>query len=357
MTPELSATRTGAVLILAPDLLSAAHLPDRLLGRDVQRAAVGKCLAAAVRGGGLHAWLVGPPGSGKRTVARHAAAAHGREGARVVVIDAAHAATTHQVLDAILTKLGQVPRACDLPAKIRSLTDPQRPAVIVLLEGIEAMAAPERARCASILLALPKTSLVFVSDRLGPAQALPPFVFARLCARLIRFQPYTQAELERILARRAAEALRPDAIQPAAVTAIARAATGDVGLGIELIHRAALWAEQVGAGVLDAAFVGEFLRDHGIPSRGTTLRGLPADAAWAYEFLETARHATSPEVHVALAAHCKAEGRRPPTRRSVQRYLRRLADRGLVHAGQPPSATESVQFQVAAGAPGLEAAP
>jgi len=155
-------------------LLSTDAIPDRLIGRHEQAEQLGVCLAPMLNGlAPMNAWLHGPPGGGKTSLARTIANQSCPNGASRlnVYVNCWQRRTLHSVLQAVIKELRILgAEAHDASIKLNRIhqTLRDRP-MVVILDEIDRPMPSQREEIIRGLLGLPEGGVV-VSSSCGVVQ-------------------------------------------------------------------------------------------------------------------------------------------------------------------------------------------
>ena len=201
-------------IIVDSAAISTDAVPDRLVGREEQADRLWACLAPMPAGQApLNAWLCGPPGSGKSSLARMSVdqACSSRASSVGVYVNCWQHRTLYSVLQAMTNQLRVLGAdAQDTDVKLNRIrqTLRGRPAVIILDEVDRPLPA-QRNDILYGLLGLPNVGLLCAASSTNALATLDKRVRSRLSPVVVELARYFANELEAVLIDRAERALAP----------------------------------------------------------------------------------------------------------------------------------------------------
>ena len=180
------------------------------------------------------------------------------------------------------------------------------------------------------LYSIPHITMVLIANR---EEELFAAFDDRLRSRLqsgvrVRFDAYTSAELTAILADRVRWGLSEGAIGTPELERIADAAAGDARVAIGTLRRAAREATTTGADRIPAEMVAEAVPEARAAIRQTTLDQLTPDQRVLHEIVAEHGEIAPGDLYTEYE-HRVSD---PKTRRTVRKYMRKLAHYNLVDA-------------------------
>lgn len=225
---------------LAGDLGPPSH-------RDAQLADLLPCFKPLDGLRPLHAWVHGPPGSGKtycvqhlqRTVANPA-------GVPSVFVNCRQRPTAYAIFEQVLDELRPLRspvRALATQLELLRETLGQKRAVVILDE-LDTLSIKDASEVLHHLTALPGVSLVCIGADRSALQRLPESIASRLVPRQVLFPRYQPDECHALLSLAATQGLKPGACTPAVLETIVSHAYGDARRALAILQHGVARAEQ-----------------------------------------------------------------------------------------------------------------
>ena len=314
-------------------MLEEAYLPSRIEGRDDHVQALADCLAPALAGRKpFHAWVHGPPGSGKSALVRSIFA---RFDPRVpaVLVNGLQRRTFYAVADQVLDELRVLAGdEKDTSWKLELLARHARDPLLIAVDEVDQLPLGERNALLYNLAALDRVGLVLLSQSRAAGEELDTRVLSRLNPRVIGLGPFPEPVLVAILRERASTALRPESWCAATIEQIARRAEGDARLAIQTLRAASYRAEYRNAPVVEEQDVDQALRTLEIRNlkRLYVLRKLPAQERLVYDLVREAGRISTTDLLRLWRARCRELGLEPLAHRTFKDYHLRLRQLGLL---------------------------
>ncbi len=240
------------------------YVPDELPHRDEQIRKLATVLAPALRGSRpSNVFIYGLTGTGKTAVAKYVLrklAEKGGDKLLHVYINCRQSNTNYRVLSELANGIGvKVPftgiATSEVMKRVLTGLEARGRVVIVVLDEIDHLVKRSGDDVLYFLtrineqLSRAKVSIIGITNDLKFTEFLDARVKSSLGEEELVFPPYTSAELEDILKRRAREALREEALEPGVIplcAAIAARQNGDCRLALDLLLKAADIAERLG---------------------------------------------------------------------------------------------------------------
>jgi len=322
-------------LISNPAAFEVDFRPERLEGREEQVQVLLDCLAPSVAGRKpFHAWVHGPPGSGKTAIVQAALANVAERGVAAVIVNVLQRRTFYAVVDQVLDELRVL--AGDEKDTNWKLEVLQRHAVkqpiVIAIDEIDQLPVGERNALLYNLASLGLVGLVLLSQSRAAAEELDARVLSRLNPRLIGLQPYTDDLVRSILETRARAGLRPETWCGETLGVIARRAEGDARLAIQAFRIAAYRAEHRHALVIEDRDVEHAFGALDLKAlrRSYVLRKMPAQQRLLYELIAERGRIASKDLHQLWKARCIELGYEVLSFRTFKDYHLRLRQLGLL---------------------------
>lgn len=324
-------------------VLQDDFLPREVVHRHDEMNHLSAALEPVVDGGRPEDVLIeGPSGAGKTCIARYAVSELESEVIDIETqyIDCWQHSNHFRILYKILEGVGttyDIHRSTPRDEMIRRLEGIDHPYVLILDEVDQA----EDEDLLRELYGIPEISTVLIANR---KRDIVGTLDERLQSRLrstatIRFDSYTNAELEAILSDRIEWGLDPDAVTDDHVTRIATAAAGDARDAIGILRSAARNAEHDGAERIQSAHIEAAIPEARATIRQKSLEKLTAHQRVVYDVLADDGPLSPKELY----AQYQSAVDDPRTKRTLTNYLGKLEQYNLVAAeGRGPNRTYRV---------------
>jgi len=320
--------------------LSADVQPRRVVGRDEQICRLGRQLTRAGRLAGSHAWLYGPAGSGKTTVARRVAGRVDEGLEAVCLVNCWQNRTLHSVLQAIVYQLRIfMAENTDTGLKTHRIRQALRGRpMVVILDEIDRPVPAQRQEILYGLLQVPVVGLICIANSVRPLAALDERIRSRLSPALIECLPYTHEQLVEILTDRAEMGLAGRSWTPRLLRQIASAANGDARAAINLLRQAAAAAEEDGSPRIKQEHLAGLLGQHCALRDEARLAGLTEDERMIRTIAADRGPLGTLDLRRRYLDQCESVGRPPIAERTFTKYIRRLASASLLSISDYPQA-------------------
>jgi len=316
------------------EALSESYIPHILYGRDNQLRELTSVLTGIIQSRqSLHAWLYGPPGSGKTCVARYVfSQINQRYALRNVYVNCWHYPTLYSVLDKVAQELKLLgPEIQSTSVKLEKFRKAvgTKPFALVLDE-IDKVTPKERNAILYNLSSIEGLSLICIAGNRNSFHTLEDRVKSRINPKLIEFKVYTYKEITAICRYRAELAIDPDSWSEKTLRDISRLAASDARCALRILRIASRKAERDGTGlisfqnVMKAWNVAKELKDV------YALDSLSDHHKLLFQIVQKKGKVLSGELWRLYLRRYKSKRIKPIAVRSFSNYMNRLIREGLI---------------------------
>lgn len=280
-----------------------------------------------------HAWVHGPPGTGKSYCVRFFLADKAfPAGVIAPFVNCRERFTFLSVIEAILDHVQQLRPAQRSRERqlgvLRSALSDRR--CLVILDEIDLLPAKDVADLVHHLCALPKTSLVCITASRQSLLDLPEATRSRMAPRQILFPRFRPEELAGIITRALERSLKPNAWQPQVVRPIADAAYGDARRAFALLRHAVLRADEAGAPIVTQEHLILSNFDNFHAREDELLASLSEHHCLLYDLVSVRGPIPAAALERAYREACGRQDLEPVATRTLNKYLIALCTRGLL---------------------------
>jgi len=295
-------------ILLNPEVLSTACLPERLLHREKDKSELTNGLKNFV-----NTFICGPCGSGKTTLVKYAILSLNKK-ISVAYIDCSIYQTTYSVLKEILPRSEFVLYRSNYELIKELLKYAKDKRFAVCFDNFEKLKDKDLiARLMSLNLCV-----ILISDEEENLSLLGENVRSNIPS-ILRLQPYTTEQSFDILKDRADRALAKGSCTDAAMKKIAEKINGNISLGINALKVSALKAESRSRGAIEEA---DIHIENDCPQK------LGQDEKMLLRILEERKSLPSSRLYDFYVQN----SRHPKGERSFRNYMESLCSKGLVKA-------------------------
>ncbi|MBM3157438.1 MAG: AAA family ATPase [Chloroflexi bacterium] len=322
------------------EALSESYVPTIILARDSQIRELTTCLSPALEHKKpIHAWLYGPPGSGKTCVARYVLSQINQHHTlRHAYINCWNYPTLYSILDKVAQEIRLLgPEIQSTAVKL----DKFRKAVgakpfILVLDEIDKVLPKERNAILYSLSGIPGLGLICIAGNRQSFCILEDRVKSRFNPKLIEFKPYSDKELTVICSLRGELALEAEACSQGTLKEISRLAEGDARCAIQTLNIACQYAEREGSRLLVHTHVKQGWSRACELKAVYTLGALSDHHKLLYELVKGKTDLLSGDLWRLYLETCRARGMKPIAMRTFSVYMNRLIREGLVTGKRAP---------------------
>lgn len=320
---------SNSQIIERAEFLSPDILPEKVTGRTGQQDKLRQCLKPMEEGcRPISAWLYGPAGTGKTTIARKVADQVCSSQYRVsLYVNCWERPTLYSVVQALCEQLRILGAdAQDTNVKLARLRQVlKEKTVLIILDEIDRPMPKERESLIYNLLQLPKTGVFCISSDTTAFFELDTRVRSKLSPAQIHFPKYSTPEIKAILAERSTDALAAETCTESILQKIASHAGGDARAGLSILLKTAIAAEQDRADNITAKHIpGDTTAWQQLEKR-SRIESLPQHQQLIYTLAKKHGKISSTKLRRLYLLNCHSQSIEPIPQRTFSRYLARLA--------------------------------
>ena len=320
----------ASALVTDPESLSGdLGLP---LHRDAQLQDLLPCFKPMDSLKALHAWVHGPPGSGKTYCLRFLQDSAAKPaGIPSVYVNCRQRPTAYSILEHVMDEIRPLHspiRAMATQLELLREALGQKRAVLVLDE-IDTLSPKDAGEVLHHLTGLPAVSLVCVGADRAALLHLPESIISRLVPRQVLFPRYQPGEVRALLSLATTRGLRAGACNPAVLETIVLHAYGDARRALAILRHGVARAEQDGASQVEPSHLvlTNFSSDHADLDERSQLS---SHHRLLVEAVRQRQPVSGAALETAYQETCAREQREPVAHRTVTEYLTVLCRLGLL---------------------------
>jgi len=315
-------------IIERAEFLSPDILPEKVTGRTGQQDKLRQCLKTMEEGcRPISAWLCGPAGTGKTTIARKVADQACSSQYRVsLYVNCWERPTLYSVVQALCEQLRILGAdAQDTNVKLTRLRQVLKDkTALIVLDEIDRPMAKERESIIYQLLQLPKTGVFCISSDTSAFFELDTRVRSKLGPVQIHFPKYSTRQIKAILAERSMDALTVETCTESILQKIASHAAGDARAALSILLKTAIAAEQDRADSITAKHIPDISVWQQLEKK-SRIESLPHHQQLIYMLAKRHGEISSTKLRWLYLLNCHNQSIESIPQRTFSRYLVRLA--------------------------------
>ncbi len=320
-----------ATIIKNETPLTEAFMPERLLHREGQKQYLASCMKPVVAGRApRNVFLFGPTGVGKTSLLNWMTdeLENTTDNVKTVYVNCWKNTTPHAIVSKIVSDLkiftNPKKQTLELLEDLNSYLLRSSKKIIIALDEVDRIADYDilydftRNGYGLVLISNDEFALVDVDARIKSSLSL----------ETIEFKAYTTQEMFEILKDRANISFMPGSIDDVFTKVAAVNADGDARVGIEILRKAALFAEDEGKKKIEKEHIIRARKDALHLKTSQILGTLTEDHKLLFQIISEKQNILSSELHEEYKTRAKA----PISERTYRKYLNALTSLRLVKA-------------------------
>lgn len=322
-------------MVTKPDRFQENYFPAYITGREMQIKEISYCLEPAIRKmKPEHAWIYGESGTGKTLVAKYILRKYQKEAyADGVYINCWENNSFFSVLDKLVRELRILgAEKLNISFKLERLQQfiGKKP-FIIILDEFDQVKPPESDAIIYNLSTCGNIGLICISKSRLTLYSLDERTLSRLNARQIAFVPYTEAELFKILMRRALFSLRPGVCGETVLRYVAKLSEGNARTAIQTLRNAAYMADNEQSPNIKLVHIKNGYNSSKDLKKSYLLDRLNSHQRLFYELVKENKEINSGELWTAYLERCEKLQKHPIAVRTYSEYMNKLIEMELVY--------------------------
>ncbi len=321
------------MIIANESVLLETHQPEDILHRDGQKQVLIGCVKPASSGKRIrNVFIYGPPGTGKTLLTKWVMSELEKSANRVktVYVNCWSRSTAYAVLGEILhcAEVFVSPRESmiSMIRKFENMAKHPEKKFVVVLDEVDQLESPE------ILYDVSRSGagLVCISNNPYALSNVDDRIKSSLQVEGLEFPAYTTDQTADIIGQRAKYGLVPNAVMRDDIKLIARMCNGDARVGIEMLRKAALIAENEDKKKMSAEHIKKAFNEAKFMRKSKSESRLNDDEMEILKIIRSEKRINARAIYGQYSKKVPS----PVTERAVRKYLKKFANLGLIkHEG------------------------
>ncbi len=321
------------IIIANESVLLESHQPEDVLHREGQKQVLIDCVKPASSGKRIrNIFLYGPPGTGKTLLTRWTMAELEKAANRIktIYVNCWSRSTAYGVLGEILhqAEIFVSPRESmlSMTRKFENMVKSPERKFIIALDEVDQLASTE------ILYDVSRSGagLVCISNNPYALSNVDDRIKSSLQVEGVEFPAYTADQVADIIGQRAKYGLAPNSILRDDVKMIARMCNGDARVGIEMLRKAGLIAENENKRKISAEHIRKAFDEAKFMRKSKSEARLNDDEMEILKIIRSENRINATQIYEKYSEKVSS----PVTQRAVRKYLKKFSKLGLIgHEG------------------------
>ncbi len=316
-------------VIANESVLLENYAPEDILHRDGQKQLLVECVKPASAGRRImNAFLYGPPGTGKTLLTGWIMSEMEKAVKRTksVYVNCWSRSTAYAILGEILnqaeTFVGPRESMASMMRKFENVTNSTEKKLVIVLDEVDQLESQE------ILYDISRSGagLVVISNNPYALSNIDDRIKSSLNVKGIEFPAYSVDQMADILEQRVRYALAPNAISRDDIKLVARFCSGDARVGLEVLRKAALLAENENKKKIHVENVRKAFQDAKLMRKTKSESKLNDDEMEILQIIRSENRINATRIY---GRYCKKTAS-PVTERAVRKYLKKFSKLGLI---------------------------
>jgi cell division control protein 6 len=321
-------------IIERAEFLSPDIMPQKIVGRTDQIRKLRQCIRPMEKGNSaISAWLHGPPGTGKTAIARTIAEQVCKSQYRIsLYVNCWERPTLYSVLQSLCEQLNVFNAdSNDTKVKLTKLRQAlKEKTALIILDELDHPMLKERGMIIYQLLQMPRIGIFCISPTSKAFCELDQRIRSKLSPAYIHFPKYTPSEVRDILNERIHDALAQDTYSDIVLQKVALLADGDARIALQVLLRAAINAEEEGAGEIGIEHISGDAATWRRLERDSKIDSLPKHQKIICGLIKKHGQISSKDLRQLYLQECSNRSIEPVVQRTFSKYLKLLSRNNFI---------------------------